>query len=186
MVTLLFLAIIHDDEYRELLVECYDLYRHPMFHVAYAILSDPDLAEDAVQEAFCRFAKSIKYVRPVPKHIRSFLAAVVKNAAVDILKKQNVVPILSLDAMVYEPADPVNVEDLAIQHDEMNEAEQLVLSLPIIYSTVFLLRYKHDFSSGDIARLLEISGSTARKRLQRAEEKVAELVQERGAGHNAP
>ena len=173
----LFLAFVQDAEDRDLLIGYYDLHRYTMLHVAQSILHDPYLAEDAVQEAFCRLAKNIKRVRPDPKQARAFLVTIVKNVAIDIIKQRKAALALSLDELTYEFPDPVNVEDIVLQHVEATAAEQIVLSLPIIYSTVYLLRYKHDCSDGAIAALLNISESAVRKRLQRAKEKVAEAVQ---------
>ena len=38
--------------------ECYSLYEQKMYRVAFAILKDPDAAEDAVQDAFLKLMKS--------------------------------------------------------------------------------------------------------------------------------
>jgi len=180
----LFIAMIEDAEDRNLLIEYYTQHRFTMLHVAQSILHDQGLAEDAMQEAFLRLARHIKNVRHDHKQVRSFLVTIVKNAAIDIMKQQKIMPMVSLDTILYEPADPINTEDVTQQRDEADAAEQLVLSLPVIYSTVFLLRYKHDYSTGDIAKLLEISEDTARKRLQRAKEKIAEEVHRRRANES--
>jgi RNA polymerase sigma-70 factor (ECF subfamily) len=175
MIIPLFLAIIQDDEDRELLTEYYERHRFTLLYIAQGILHDHGLAEDAMQEAFVRLAKNIKHVRPDPKEVRSYLGEIVKNVAIDIRKKNSC--LVSLDEIMYESADPENAEDLALLHVEADAIKDIVQTLPLIYSTVFLLRYKHDCSDRNIAALLEISEATVRKRLQRAKEKITEAVQ---------
>jgi len=177
----LILAIIEDADDRELITEYYNRHRFTLLHVAQSILHDHGLAEDAVQEAFLRLAKNIKNVRPDRREVRSFLTTITRNTACDILKQRK--PMLSWDALVYEPADDrVNVEEQIVQDDMI---ERLAQTLPIIYSTVFLLRYKHDCGDRTIAALLDISEATVRKRLQRAKEKITEEVMKKGVGCGA-
>ena len=183
MIVPLFIAQIQDDKDRELLTEYYEQHRFTLLHVAQSILHDYGLAEDAMHEAFLRLAKNIKRLRPDPKEVRSYLGEIVKNVAIDIKKKNS--GLVSLDEIMYEPADPENTEELALLHVEADAIEGIVQTLPLIYSTVFLLKYKHDCSDRNIAALLEISEATVRKRLQRAKEKITEAVQKRGLAYNA-
>jgi RNA polymerase sigma-70 factor (ECF subfamily) len=171
-----FLATIEDVEERELLIGLYQKHRFTMLHVARSILHSDDLAEDAVQEAFYRLLRNTNPLRAEPQQARAFLVTIVRHIAIDVVKRQKTIPMISLDDIVYEPADSFDVEDFVMRQEELNDIEQLVLSLPIHYSTVFLLKYKHDCSDGDIAHLLNITESTVRKRLQRAKEKITELV----------
>jgi len=175
----LFILMIQDAEDRELLIEYYTEYRFTMLHVAQSILHDQGLAEDAVQEAFFRLAKNIKRVRPDPKQARAFLMTIVQNAAIDMLKQRKATAALSLDQLADEagdPADPVSVEEAVIHNDEMEAAMQMVMSLPPKFSTVFLLRYKHDLDYRTIARVLNMPEATVRKHAQRAKERIIKSV----------
>jgi len=181
MIIPLFIAQIEDAEDRELLTEYYTQYRFTLLHVARSILHDFGLAEDAVQEAFLRLTKNVKKVRPNPKEVRSFLVTITRNTAYDILKMQK--PTLSWDDLVCEPVDKsISVEDAVAQDDIL---ERLAQTLPIIYSSVFLLKYKHDCSDQAISALLGISEATVRKRLQRAKEKITEDVRKKEVVHSA-
>jgi len=183
MIVPLFIAQVEDDKDRELLTNLYTQHRYTLLHVAQSILHDYGLAEDAMQEAFFRLTKNIKRLRPDPKQVRSFLVTITRNFAIDTLKERNIVSMLSWDELVYEPADnSVSVEDVV---DEDDEFDRLAQTLPIIYSTVFLMRYKHDYSDQDIAAFLNISEAATRKRLQRAKEKITEEVMKKGVVHNA-
>jgi len=183
MIVPLFIAQIEDDRDRELLTEYYLQHRFTLLHVAQSILHDWGLAEDAMQEAFFRLAKNIKNVRPDPKQVRSFLVTITRNFANDTIKKRNVVSMLSWDDLVYEPADDsISIEDIVTQDDEL---ERMAQTLPIIYATVFLLRYKHDCSDRDISAVLNISEAAVRKRLQRAKEKITGEVRKKEVVHNA-
>lgn len=190
MILPLFLAFVEDAEDRELLIGYYSQHRFTLLNEALKVLHDPGLAEDAVQEAFIRFAKVIKRVRSDPKQVRSFLVTITKNVAKDMRGERDAVPLVSLDSIPYDPPDPIDVEELAVLRVEADVAEQIVQSLPSIYSGVFMLRYKYDCSDRDIATLLKISEATVRKRLQRSKTMVANEVQRReakkkGGGSNA-
>ena len=181
MIIPLFIAQIEDVEDRELLIEYYTQYRFTLLHVARSMLHDYGLAEDAVQEAFLRLTKNIKRVRPNPNEVRSFLVTITRNTARDVLKKQK--PTVSWDDLVCEPADSsVSVEDAVTQADTL---ERLAQTLPLIYSSVFLLKYKHDCSDQTISALLDISEATVRKRLQRTKEKITEEVREKEVVYSA-
>jgi len=183
MIIPLFITQIEDDKNRELLTMLYTQHRYTLLHVAQSILHEYGLAEDAMQEAFFRLAKNIKRLRPDPKQIRSFLVTITRNFAIDTVKKRNIVTMLSWDELVYEPADDVtSVEDLVAENDEF---ERLAQTLPIIYSTVFLMKYKHDYSDQDIAAFLNISEDAAKKRLQRAKKIITDEVKRKGVVQNA-
>jgi len=185
MIIPLFIMAIEDPHDRELLTEYYMQHRYTLMYVAQSILHDQDLAEDAMQEAFYRLAKNIKRIRPDPKQVRSFLVTIVRNVSIDILNKQKNAPTISLDTLVFDPVDPASTEDIAIQNTEAEAVEQVVMSLPIKYSTVFMLRYKHDLSNSDIAKLLEISEAAVSKRITRAKEKITAKVMKRRTNEDA-
>ncbi len=71
---------------------CYKLYEQKMYHVAYCILRDEGLAEDAVQEAFLKLMKSNVDFKDVKSdECKQYIITIIKHASIDIYnrKKRN-------------------------------------------------------------------------------------------------
>ena len=66
---------------------CYKLYEQKMYHVAYCILRDEGLAEDAVQEAFLKLMKSNVDFKDVKSdECKQYIITIIKHASIDIYK----------------------------------------------------------------------------------------------------
>jgi RNA polymerase sigma-70 factor (ECF subfamily) len=172
---LLLLALIDDEADRQSMALLFQQHRFTMLHVADTMQHDRHQAEGAVSEAFLRVAKNIGRVRDGAE-TRAFLMAIVKNICCDMLKARKVVPLLSLDQIAYDAPDETEVESTVEQHDELDALGHAVNELPGIYSSVFLLKYKHNYEDADIARFLNINEPLVRKRLQRAKERIATMM----------
>ena len=85
----LYLAMIDTDEDRTKFAALYERYSRLMFYIARQILSDEQLSEDAVQEAFLRIAKNMHKVGDVScPQTRNFSVIITRNVAIT-MKKQN-------------------------------------------------------------------------------------------------
>lgn len=71
--------------------------------------------------------------------------------------------------LLYEPND----HDL----EELGEIGKAILQIPIIYRDVITLKYIDDFTNEEIAKFLNISEATVRKRIERAKQKIQELLE---------
>jgi RNA polymerase sigma-70 factor (ECF subfamily) len=66
------------------LSELYDQASNQLFYCALAVTSSADLAEDAVHDAFIRAFR----LREKPKNLKAYMFRSVRNAAVDIVRRQ--------------------------------------------------------------------------------------------------
>ena len=65
---------------------CYKLYEQKMYQVAYCILRDEGMAEDAVQEAFLKLMKSnIDFKDVGSVECRQYIITTIKHASIDCL-----------------------------------------------------------------------------------------------------
>jgi len=179
---LIYLSLIDGSSDQEKLIKFYNEYRFTMLHVACSVLHDQSLAEDAVHEAFIRIAKNIKRIKDNGHQTRAFLVTIVRNVSIDMIKNYNHNLLVSLDddEKALDIPDAMNVQQMVIEKIEVNAIIEIVNRLPIIYSSVFLLKYHHDYENRDISLLLNISEATVRKRLQRAKEMLAKLISKKG------
>ena len=87
---LLYLSMLDTQEEKDKFTEVYEQYQHFCWYVAYQLLGDAHLAEDAVQDAFLALTRHLDKIEDAesPK-TRKFLLTIVKSKAVDILRRQH-------------------------------------------------------------------------------------------------
>ena len=69
--------------------DCYRLYENKMYYVAYGILHDEGLAEDAVQDAFLRLMKhEVHFTSAESDDCKRYIITVIRNASINIYNKK--------------------------------------------------------------------------------------------------
>lgn len=164
----------------ELLEQLFALYRGKMYGVAFAILHNEAQAEDAVGDAFEKVIMHLDKCRsPESNKTKKFLTYVVKNAAIDIYRKNrkeqgNV----SYDEQEYL-LDIENPIEEYIQTEMNNEQiDTLKYMLPDHYWNVIWLKYIENLSVEEIAVKLQLTEENVYSRLRRARKKARELLEE--------
>ena len=94
------------------MAEAYRAHRRILLARARRVLRDPDLAEEAVQEAFLRAWRACGSFDPAGPPVRSWLLAITGHVAIDLLRARVRQPVLSL-----EPTDMVGEPGLIGDHD---------------------------------------------------------------------
>lgn len=143
---------------------CYRLYEQKMYRIAYTILRDPQLAEDAVQEAFLKLMKGSADFEDVGSDdCRRYLLTVIKHASIDIYRKQQ-----KLQETAYlTNREPEEAPVPEVQSD-FSEIQELLDALPPKYRDVVYCIAIREFSVRETALELDISEALVRKRLERA------------------
>lgn len=153
------MALITDEENKTKFENIYYQYRDLMLYIAYNILNDYSLAEDAVQDAFVRIIKNIDKIGEIDCHkTKGFVVIVIENVAktMYVKNKQNLI----------EP-EICGCFSQDFSEIENNELVEKILNLPERYSTVLNLHYLYDYSYREIAKILSANESTVRKWVQR-------------------
>jgi RNA polymerase sigma-70 factor (ECF subfamily) len=149
-------------------------YYAAMAAIAYAVLSDHQLAEDAAQESFARALVRIKSLKERAK-FAPWLAAICRNVAKD---------------MVTIKARQVNTDDFSKIAKENNHNESTTLirraieQLPVSAKELIVLRYYNNLSYEEISSVLGISRPTINGRLTRAKRKMAKYLRRNGFPEN--
>ena len=165
-----YLALIDDETDREMFLRLYYEHRDEMFFYAERILGDRMLAEDALQEAFIKIAKSIGRL-DFSRSPRALMLTVVRNTALSIKNKNRSEEMLS-DPDSYPDASSAMLEDNVRLRVSNQRIADIVESMSDIYAEVFRLRYGHDMTYQQIAAILGISVQTAKKRAQRVRDEI--------------
>jgi len=137
---------------------------HPrLFRVAYGILRDPTLAEDATQQAFIDIWHFLRRLRD-PSRFEAWSYRLLVNACHDEIKRQP-----AHDSMAELPAgvvargpDPFGI---AIDRDQLGRG---FAQLSVEHRAVIVMRYLLDLSTEDTAVALGVPSGTVASRLSRA------------------
>lgn len=150
-------------------------YRQLLYQVAFDILHDHQLAEDAVSTTFCKAAENFsKISAPVCPKTKRFLVIVCERTAIDLYRKQRQQDSASLDALEYDIPD----QNAVVQPEEEGTLAAALARLPKTYREVLLLRYDLGYSTGEIARLLSFSEAKTAKCITRGKQKLRQLLEE--------
>jgi RNA polymerase sigma-70 factor (ECF subfamily) len=141
-----------------------------MTAIAYAVLGDHQLAEDAAQESFARALVRVRSLKDRAK-FAPWLAAICRNVAKD---------------MAAARAKQISTEDLSqvAQPKNDDESGRLILRaierLPVRTRELIVLRYYNSLSYEQITSILGISPAAINGRLARAKRKMANYLRKNG------
>ncbi len=149
-------------------------YYGPMVAIAYSVVSDHQLAEDAAQESFARALVNLRNLKNKTR-FAPWLAAICRNVAKD---------------MVAIKARQANTDDFSKIAKENNHDESTTLirraieQLPVPAKELIVLRYYNNLSYEEISSVLGISRPTINGRLTRAKRKMAKYLRRNGLPEN--
>lgn len=152
-------------------------YYAAMIAIAYAVLSDYQLAEDAAQESFARALIKLRSLRNKDK-FAPWLAAICRNVAKD---------------MVASKARRISTENLSPVAGENDDGDsnahairRAIDQLPDGAKELIVLRYYNDLPYERIASILGISRAAINGRLLRAKRKMARFLKQNGFPESHP
>ena len=162
---LYYLSLLDTPEDKQKLEKMYYEYRELMKHIALDILKDEVLAEDAVHDAFIKLIKYLDRLDDVySERTESYIIKVVSSVAINSFNKEKKLRDLRTDEDFVLKADDKDILD----NINVENLLQTIKSLPDIYRDVLELKIYQELSDKEIAHILNIKLSTAKKRLERA------------------
>lgn len=131
-------------------------YGDMLFRICFVLLRQRQDAEDAVQETLLR------YLRKAPRfeseqHEKAWLIRVATNVCKNTLRFRS----------RYETVDSEEFADFTELSSDDGEILGALCSLPYIYRVVLQLYYVEGYKTAEIARILHISLSAVKKRLEK-------------------
>lgn len=153
---------------RESQKELYDLYCDAMFTIAFRIVNNSDDAHDVLQETFIEVFTHINSFRN-ESSIGAWIKVILVRKSLKKLKELKFVDNFGENG-VEIPLD--YLDDLSGEY-----VEQLILSLPEGFRTVFLLFEVEGYSHQEIAEMLNISQNTSKSQLSRAKKALRMKIQ---------
>jgi len=160
-------------------------YQDMAYTVAYRIMSDPDAAADATQEAFISAHRGLPRFRG--GSFKAWLMRIVTNACYDELRRRKRRPQSSLEALyIDEPTSssssnsPLEGPEEYVQRRELSQLLQAGIALlPDDQRVILVLSDVQGFSYQEIADVVGVARGTVKSRLHRARVRLRDYLQER-------
>ena len=149
----------------------YERYHSPMVALAYSMLADRDLAEDAAQEVFAAACRDIGSLKS-KERFGAWLAGICRNVARQMLRANKVKP-----AALNDDCAAPSRDDSADCKEAIRRA---VWSLREGERELVVLRYFDGFSQARISEILGLSPQAVNGRLVRAKRKIAVYLKRNG------
>lgn len=143
------------------------LYKEPMYRIAYSYMRNAHDANDALQEMTFQCLKNIHKVRE-PQHFKTWLVRVVINTCLMMQRQQKRVLLTDI---------PMDQPQQMSQLFELNEA---ITKLPIEQQELIHLKYFQDLKNSDIAAVQNIPEGTVKSRLHKTLKRLRQLLDEEG------
>jgi RNA polymerase sigma-70 factor (ECF subfamily) len=143
-------------------------YQNKVFRLAWSLLGNAALAEEAAQEAFLKIWQALPRYQPERGSLGTWLYAITRNVCLTQLRRSPV----SREAPVEES------RDARITAFEMRD---LLAHLTEIHRRVLTLFYFEDRSYEEVSAMLGIPMGTVKSHLHRAKKELAALAAPRAA-----
>lgn len=147
------------------------VYYSPLLNYAGRILKDAELANDVVQETFCRFYENRQKLN-VAISLKSYLYKSVYNACLDVIKHKKVeAAYLNRELLDFYFSKVIQTPEaeLALQNEELREAvQEAIRKLPERCREIFVLSKVEGLSNKQIAEQLNISIKTVEAQMTTA------------------
>ncbi len=154
---------------RKIQKQLYDRYCDAMFTIAFRIINDYDIANDALQEAFIQVFTDIKQFRG-ESTLGAWIKTILVRTAIKKFKKEDVFTQLDLQQ---------NGEIITWQEEmKSDDLEKAILSLADGCRTIFLLIEVEGYTHKEVAEMLNVSEGTSKSQLHYAKKQLQILLKD--------
>lgn len=149
-------------------------YYEEVFHYLCRKLGDVTEAQDLTQDVFLRFFTKL-YLYQDKGKLRNYLLKIATNLSNDIFRKRKpTIPIEQYFDIPDNEKNPLERVEIKEMKNEVNTALQM---LPLEQREVIILRFYHDLSFKDIARITDANLSTVKSRYRRGMETLKKRLE---------
>jgi RNA polymerase sigma-70 factor (ECF subfamily) len=162
----------------------YDRHHQVALAVALRLLRDPQLAEDAVQDAYLALWRGAATYRGERGTVRSWLLSIVHHRCVDHLRqlgRQRGGAPVALEATMVDTTAP-DVPEQALGNIRQDRVRQALLALPDEQRQAVQLAYFGGLSCQQIAERTQVPLGTVKGRMRLALQKLRRLLRTEGLG----
>ena len=140
-----------------------------MFTIAFRIINDYDIANDALQEAFIQVFTDIKQFRG-ESTLGAWIKTILVRTAIKKLKKEDIFTQIELQQN----------GEIVTWPEEMksDDLERAILSLAAGCRTIFLLIEVEGYKHKEVAKMLNVSEGTSKSQLHYAKKQLQILLKD--------
>lgn len=173
---IIYLQMLESDEDKSKFEIMYTEYKNLMLYVANQILHDIQDSEDVVHQTFLKVIGILgKIEEPKCHKTRALLVTIVERTAIDLYRKrQNHATVELRDEYIC---------DHFLQAETQIDLAAAIVSLPAKYREVLLLEYDSGLSASEIGQLLSMTEASVRKTIQRAKERLSNILEKGGIAY---
>lgn len=144
------------------LMKLYELYEQPMYRIAFAVLHDSALAEDAVHDAFVRIIGKLKKLgEPDSPKAKAYIVKTVKSTSITIYRKNR-------RRCEYEQPIDERTLSIAAPDTAIKTSGELLSGISDTDRRIIDLRCIKGLSWKEVASEMSLNEAAARKRFERA------------------
>ena len=167
-----YMTLLETAPARARFVRIYRANSRRMSKLASQILGPGPKAEDAVHDAFLKFIQHFDELRDRPEdRVAAWLAVVVKNTALDMLRKNR--HETALEDVSWEAAVPAD-------QGEFHALVAIIRGMPEDYRRVLELRFVAEWSVAEIAQAMGLGENTVKTRIFRGRKMLMERLRKEG------
>jgi RNA polymerase sigma-70 factor (ECF subfamily) len=156
---------------RDALRRVYEKYRKYLLVLAFSLLYDKSLAEDALHDVFVKFAECVVKLK-LRESLKNYLRACVVNRIRDIQRR----PRKQAEGIRSTSWDWANPCTQATIDDELQRVDRAMAQLPFEQREVIILHEQEDMKFKEIALFLDISVNTVSSRYRRGMKKLQTML----------
>ena len=173
-----------DYEEQEKFDQLYNAYSKLMYYIAFDVLKDEGLAQDAVQDAFINISKSFSKIKEKDcQELKGFIVVVIRRVAINMYNKRKRNNVVSFEEL-YEKGILSKhglKEDSTFQNDftksaKDNKVVYYIRKLPEKYADIMLFYYVYGYTADEIAKMFDMNIATAYSYLSRGRKKLEKLL----------
>lgn len=147
-----------------------------LLRYAIVVTGNEEDAKDLVQETCYKALENIHLLNE-NSNVRAWLFTIMRNIWINQKKRNKISPI-QFDEAIENVSDEwnINAEELLISNEMRQALLKALNSLPEVYKEILVLRYFEDLSYNEISEILGCPLGTVMSRLNRAREKLKEIL----------
>lgn len=158
------------------------MHERRMYAVALRMCSNPEDAQDCLQEAMLRIYRAISGFK-AQSSFSTWVYRITMNTCLDELRRRKNRPSTSLDGLLDNGWSPTDEEDTPERHAVHTELRanlmRAIQELPEDMRAAVVLRDIQGYSYEEIADILDANVGTIKSRISRAREKLREKIASR-------
>jgi RNA polymerase sigma-70 factor (ECF subfamily) len=160
------------------LAELYDRLGRVAYGLAYRVVRDEALAEDAVQEGFLTLWRTAAAFLPERAKASTWILTLVHRRAVDLVRREQRRRAEPLEPEMAEGVEGASVEDSALMRFERERVQVALRQLPDAQREAIELAYYGGFTQSELAERLGEPLGTIKSRMFTGLSRLRELLDE--------